>query len=182
MIRSLGEQPGGDGHDLVVIGPRRLALRLGVHHRRQCHRLHAGIPSPAALWPRRAAQVTSPPRSTRPTPTATPDHSSALATLTGDNPDTAGDYTFTCSGSCSLSASTTYWLVMCSASGGYTANLYNLTWTASDNQTNTPSYAGWSIGDAAKSGLTDPNSNDLPSWSDVSPADSFKFKGTAMPK
>ena len=100
-----------------------------------------------------------------------------VATLSGSNPSTAGEYTYTCSGSCSLSPGTKYWLVMYSASGNYTTDLYTLKWTASDSETNTPSSAGWSIGDKARNGAGSPFSQ--VSWSDVSPADSIAFSVTA---
>ena len=108
------------------------------------------------------------------------DDTTPVTTLNGSSPTTAGDYTFTCSVSCSLDKDETYWLVMYSASGNYANDLYNLAWTASENQTNTPSNAGWEIGNAAKKGLG--GSLNVISWGDVSPADSFKFKVTAVPK
>ena len=109
-----------------------------------------------------------------------PTGNTAVATLNGSNPSTADDYTFTCSGSCTLSASTTYWVVMYSASGGYTSNYYSLTWTASNNQTNEPSSEAWQIGDTAKRGSG--SSINTVSWNNVSPAEAVKFKVVATPK
>ena len=78
---------------------------------------------------------------------------SSVATLSGSDPDTAGDYTYTCSGSgCDLSASTTYYLVM-SAPGSPTDATYSWSSTQSDGQTNAPSNAGWSIGDGLVSDI-----------------------------
>ena len=72
---------------------------------------------------------------------------SSLVTLTGSDPDTAGDHTYTCSGNgCDLSANTTYYVVFASP-GTQGASYYNWRATASGNQTNTPSGAGWSIDD-----------------------------------
>ena len=98
---------------------------------------------------------------------------SAVTTLSGSNPTTAGEYTFTCATSCALSANTTYWVLMHSASGGSNTNLYDLEWTASDNETNSPGNAGWSIGNVTYSGLGNPGAHI--SWNAVSPAESFKF-------
>ena len=102
---------------------------------------------------------------------------SSVASLTGSNPGAARDYTFRCSGTCDLSASTKYWVVMHSATGGHSNNLYNLTWTASNNQAGS---AGWSIGDVAKSGTGSTFSS--VSWSAVSPAESFMFAVNASEK
>ena len=106
-----------------------------------------------------------------------PDGNTPVATLNGSNPTTAGDYEFTCSDTCDLAANTTYWLVMHSASGSHNTDLYNLTWTASNGQTGS---GGWSIGDAAKRGSG--NTINTVSWNAVSPAESFKFKVTAVSK
>ena len=108
-----------------------------------------------------------------------PSGNTAVATLSGSNPSTAGDYTFTCSGSCTLSASTTYWVVMYSASGGTNSNYYSLTWTASNNQTSDPSSEAWQIGDTAKRGSG--SSINTVSWNNVSPAEAVMFKVTATP-
>ena len=102
---------------------------------------------------------------------------SSVASLTGTDPGAAGDYTFACFGTCDLSASTKYWVVMHSASGGHSNGLYNLTWTASNNQAGS---AGWSIGDVAKSGTGSTFSS--VSWSAVSPAESFMFAVNASEK
>ena len=77
--------------------------------------------------------------------------STALYTLSGDNPYSAGDYTYTCavtnSVSCGLSANTTYFLVMRGSSTALSIGYFNLETTESDNQTGD---AGWAIGDVLK--------------------------------
>ena len=74
----------------------------------------------------------------------------ALATLSGSNPDTAGDYAYTCSGSgCALATSTTYFIQFHATSGSGTNNIYQLVDTGSDNETQTGN--GWSLAD--KTGL-----------------------------
>ena len=61
-----------------------------------------------------------------------------------------GDYTYACSGTCSLDADTTYFLVVSGTSAGYSVGYHQLDVTVSDSETNTPSDAGWSIADRAK--------------------------------
>ena len=95
-------------------------------------------------------------------------------TLSGSNPSSAGKYSFGCAQDCDV-ATGTYWLVMYTASGGASTNLYDPTWTASDGQTNAPSDAGWSIGDAASSS----SGSSSPTWSAVSPAESVRFSVSA---
>ena len=74
--------------------------------------------------------------------------STATYTLDGDDPTSAGEYSYTCSGDCSLAAGTTYFLVL-SGTGG-AGKVYHWDTTASPNQTNTPNNFGWSIADATK--------------------------------
>ena len=74
--------------------------------------------------------------------------STATYTLNGDDPTSAGEYSYTCSGDCSLAAGTTYFLVL-SGTGG-SGKVYHWDTTASPNQTNTPDTFGWSIADATK--------------------------------
>ena len=73
---------------------------------------------------------------------------SATYTLSGADPTGAGESTFTCSGGCSLSANTTYFLVLKGDSSGQRGFSWDT--TASTDQTNTPSTFGWSIADAAE--------------------------------
>ncbi len=72
---------------------------------------------------------------------------SATHTLSGSDPTGAGEHTFTCSGGCSLSANTTYFLVLKGDSTG--GRGFNWDTTASTDQTNTPGDFGWTIADAA---------------------------------
>ena len=73
----------------------------------------------------------------------------ATCDLTGSDPDTAGEHTFTTS-TCNLSAGTTYYLVLSATGTSGEFHYYRLGLTASDSQTNTPSTAGWTIADLAK--------------------------------
>ena len=76
---------------------------------------------------------------------------SATYTLSGEEaPATAGDYTYTCSGTCSLDKDKTYFLVLSSTSPSYSIGYYRTDSTESDGETNTPSDAGWEIADTAK--------------------------------
>ena len=70
----------------------------------------------------------------------------ALATLSGSDPDTAGDYTYACSGSgCALSPSTTYFAQFTAASGRAADEYYAWVTTASDDQNLSPTGNGWSL-------------------------------------
>ena len=76
---------------------------------------------------------------------------SATYTLSGNTtPTTSGDYAYTCSGTCSLDASTPYFLVLSGTSPNHSTGFYSWDTTVSASQTNTPSDAGWSIADQAK--------------------------------
>ena len=100
----------------------------------------------------------------------------ATYTLTGDAPTGAGDYTYTCSSSCDLTASTKYFLVL-SGSGANTGNnTFEQRTTGSSSETNTPSNAGWSIDDLMK------KRENGGSWSTDGLVGTLKFKVTAMPK
>ena len=101
-----------------------------------------------------------------------------VSTLSGDDPTTAGQYIFTCSDSCSLAANRTYWVVLYSASGNYSNDLYDVVWTASNSETNAPSSGTWEIGDVAYFATGNSNLG----YNEVAPAVSFKFKVTAVPK
>ena len=70
----------------------------------------------------------------------------ALATLSGTSPTTAGQYVFTCSGAgCDLTASTKYFLGFSAASGN-SNNLQRVVLTTSDAPTLDPANSGWSLG------------------------------------
>ena len=73
---------------------------------------------------------------------------SATHTLGQNDPTGAGEYTFTCSGGCSLSKDTPYFLVLSGDSPGQRGFSWDT--TASPDQTNTPGNFGWTIDDAAK--------------------------------
>ena len=69
-----------------------------------------------------------------------------LATLSGSNPDTAGDYTYACSGpGCVLTPLTTYFAQFTSTGGATASEDYSWVTTDSDDQTSTPSGNGWSL-------------------------------------
>ena len=72
---------------------------------------------------------------------------SATYTLTGSAPTGGGDYTYTCADTCSLDANKTYYLALSTTgpSSGY--HFYNVTGTNSEDQTNNPHDAGWSVAD-----------------------------------
>ena len=70
--------------------------------------------------------------------------------LSGSDPDTAGLYTYTClDASCTLSASTTYFVVMSTAD---TTGLrrYNLRTMTSVAETAHPATNGWSIAESGR--------------------------------
>ena len=71
-----------------------------------------------------------------------------LATLSGNNPDTAGDYTYTCSGAgCALAPNTTYFIRFIAAAGDNSTEYYRWYGTLSDDQTTEPSGNGWTLAD-----------------------------------
>ena len=73
----------------------------------------------------------------------------ATHTLTGTSPTAVGDVTYNCSGSCSLDAGTTYYLVLIGTSTNL-SSFYNIQRTNSSNETNTPAGAGWSLANGTK--------------------------------
>ena len=84
--------------------------------------------------------------------------SATLATLSGSNPDTAGEYTYTCSGSgCALAASTTYFIQFKSTDSTGINNAYRLLATDSDDETQTPSGNGWSLANGTDNWKVDGN-------------------------
>ena len=91
--------------------------------------------------------------------------STALVTLSGSAPNTAGLYDYTCSGAgCKLSAATTYFVVM-STGDVNNNNYYNLALTDSDEETKHPATNGWSIANQSMvKGGTSPwlNDSDVP--------------------
>ena len=89
----------------------------------------------------------------------------ANATFTGSDPDTAGLHTFACSGAgCSLSASTTYFVVMSTGdTSGISAKYYKWRNTTSGAEAGYPSAHGWSIANAARY-------NNGSGWTDLNPS------------
>ena len=97
---------------------------------------------------------------------------SATCTLSGDNPSGAGEYTYYSVGTCSLDDGTQYFLVL-SATVPETGNHYYYTeLTQSDNETNWPVDAGWSIANAVKY-------NTGSGWSDSTSGSTIRFKVAA---
>ena len=74
------------------------------------------------------------------------DNGAVLATLSGANPDTAGDHTFTCAGGgCALAANTTYFVQFAATGGGGTLEGYNWATTEADDENLNPAGNGWSL-------------------------------------
>ena len=71
----------------------------------------------------------------------------ATHTLSGIVPTAVGEYTYTCSGTCTLNDGTPYYVVL--TSNAESSTTYSWDTTASAAQTNTPSNFGWSIADGA---------------------------------
>ena len=102
---------------------------------------------------------------------------SATYTLTGPtSPVANAQNTWSCSGVCSLDKDTEYFLVLSPTVPSTGNHLYQAELTRSDNQTNTPADAGWSLADVIK---TSANGG---TWADSVPGDTLKFKVTATPK
>ena len=105
--------------------------------------------------------------------------SATLATLRGSNPDTPGEYTYTCSGSgCALSPDTTYFAQF-KATGGASnfVEYYNLLSTVSDDETLTPVGNGWSLADT-----TDIYKHDSGGWTlEYSDTSYLKVSATVNP-
>ena len=97
----------------------------------------------------------------------------ATYTLTGDAPTGAGDYTYTCSGSCDLSASTRYFLVLSGTGDGQGRDVYEHRTTGSDAETNVPSNSGWSIDNLLQ------KKTDNDPWTSEGVTNVLKFKVTA---
>ena len=101
---------------------------------------------------------------------------SATYTLSGNSdPATAGDYTYTCSGTCNLNKDTTYFLVLSGTSLTHSLGYHLVDTTDSDIETNAPSDAGWEIADTAK--YTSGNT-----WTDEATPASIMFEVFAAAK
>ena len=83
--------------------------------------------------------------------TITPQSVALVANLGSQSASGAGNVTWTCAGSgCGLDGNTTYFLVLDTDSPtSGPARVFNWSYTASDDETNTPATAGWEIGDGA---------------------------------
>ena len=99
---------------------------------------------------------------------ANPVTSTTLATLSGSNPDTAGDYTYTCTPSatnnCDLDQNTTYHVWMRATAGNASSDYYPWVSTSSNNETGVPADNDWTIANATKvlnatGGVSSTNSN-----------------------
>ena len=70
----------------------------------------------------------------------------ALATMTGSNPTSAGNHTFTCSGAgCVLAADTTYFVQLSATAGAVSDEYYDWVTTAATGQTLDPANNGWTL-------------------------------------
>ena len=102
---------------------------------------------------------------------------SATYTLTGPtSPVANAENTYSCAGACSLNKDTEYFLVLSPTFPSTGTHYYRAELTRSDNQTNTPADAGWSLADVIKESINGGN------WTDSSFSDALKFKVTATPK
>ena len=97
-------------------------------------------------------------------------------TLTGNAPTGAGDYTYTCSGTCTLEPDTKYFLVVSGAGDGSGYDMYEHRTTSSNAETNVPSNAGWSIDN-----LLQKKTNNDP-WTSEGVTNVLKFKVSANVK
>ncbi len=100
----------------------------------------------------------------------------ATYTLTGDAPTGAGDYTYACSGGCSLEDGTKYFLVVSGTGDSSGRNVYEHRTTESNAETNVPSNAGWSIDNVLQ------KKTDNAPWTSEGVTNVLKFKVTATAK
>ena len=72
--------------------------------------------------------------------------SSTLTTLSGANPSTAGQHTFTCTTGCNLAANTTYFIQATATAGTlFGGQYYDWVTTQSHAETLVPANNGWSV-------------------------------------
>ena len=96
------------------------------------------------------------------------------ATLSGsDPPSGGGETTYTCSGACSLSTNTSYW-VRLSTSGFRQGSSWNWNNTNSGDETLDPTGTGWSIGDNKRQDSGNP-------WTNVTGFNQLKVSAIAKP-
>ena len=100
--------------------------------------------------------------------------SSATYTLTGTtNPNSQN--TYSCSSACSLNKDTEYFLVLSVDDPSTGTHTYKVPHANSDNETNSPANAGWSIANTGKLNVGS-------GWSNISQGRTAQFKVTATPK
>ena len=100
-------------------------------------------------------------------------NSTALATLSGNDPDTLGEHTYTCAGSsCALDASTPYFVVLKAPSSPN--NGYYILPLSSASDVNVPSSEAWVIADEGRI-----NSG---GWTGAGSNNAYQIKVTAVPK
>ena len=99
---------------------------------------------------------------------------SLVADLGSKSPAGAGNQIWSCSGSCALSPNTTYLVALKATAPGGTDH-YRWHRTASDDEVNTPSGAGWSIANDGRQKTTQAN------WS-VFPGYAVRIEVTAVPE
>ena len=93
-------------------------------------------------------------------------------TLSGSNPTGTGQYTYTCSSSCNLTANGKYHLVLEAPNATGNNGYYSWETSSSGSEVAVPSGNGWSIGESFK--------HESGAWSDITPY--LKFKVTATEK
>ena len=98
---------------------------------------------------------------------------SSEITLSGSNPTGAGEYTYTCSSSCTLAGSAKYHLVLEAPNATGTNNNYGWESSASGSEVTVPSGNGWSIGKSF--------SHSSNTWSDYGNNLKFKVTATVIP-
>ena len=99
---------------------------------------------------------------------------SATYTLTGPNPPLPNaQNTYSCVGTCSLDAGAEYFLVLSATAPSTGDNYYIVETTNSNNETNTPAGAGWSIANVSKYRFDGGN------WTDSNSSNTLLFKVAA---
>ena len=102
---------------------------------------------------------------------------SATYTLTGrTSPAANAQNTYTCSGTCSLNKETEYYLVLLATFPLTGNNYYTTALTLSNDETNTPANAGWSIADVTK------YRQNVGNWYNSGSSRTLLFKVTATKK
>ena len=101
----------------------------------------------------------------------------ATYTLTGPTSPAADvQNTYSCAGACSLDADTEYYLVLSATAPSVGNNYYRTGLTTSDDETNTPTGAGWSIANVTK------YRQNVGNWYNSGSSRTLLFKVSAKPK